>query len=84
MQARQHLEQSGLAAARGADQRHEFTRLDVEGRLGDGEKIRAAGAVDLLHAGEMDERFAHGSYASVYESRASRTTSMRSSPSTSP
>jgi hypothetical protein len=84
MQARQHLEQSGLAAARGTDQRHELACLDVERRLGDGEKIRTAGVIDLLHAGEVDERFAHGSYASVYDSRASRTTSMRSSASTSP
>ena len=62
MKAGQHLEQRGLAAARGPDQRHEFARLDVEGRLGDREKIRAARAVDLLHAGQVDERFAHGFY----------------------
>ena len=42
------LQQRGLAAARGPDQRNEFARLDVERRLGDGEKFRAAGAVDLL------------------------------------
>ena len=62
MKPGQHLEQRGLAAARGPDQRHELARLDVEGRLGDREKIRAARAVDLLHAGQMDERFAHGFY----------------------
>ena len=80
VQPGENLQQRGLAAAGRADQRDQLARLDVERRLGDREEIRAARAVDLLHAGEMDERLAHG----VYWMRASRTTSSRSRPSTMP
>ena len=37
----------------------QLARLDVERRLRHREKFRAACAVDLLHAGEMDERLGH-------------------------
>ena len=60
VEAGENLEQRGLAAAGRADERDELARLDVEARLRDGEKVRPARAVDLAHAGEMDERFAHG------------------------
>src|SRR5712691_3035912 len=83
MQARENLQQRGLAAAGGAHERDELAHLDVEARLRDGQEIRSSRAVDLLHAGEMDERFAHGDFSS-YDSRASRTTSTRSSASTNP
>src|SRR5262245_23926199 len=86
VEACEKLEQRGLAAAGGPDQRHELARLHVERRLGDGEKIRSPRAVDLLHGGEVDERFAHGrpTARTPHASRASRTTSMRSSASTMP
>src|SRR5262249_11958874 len=84
VQARENLEQRGLAAARGPDQRDELARLHVERRLGDGEKVRPARAVGFLHGGEVDERFAHGcpTARTPHASRASRTTSMRSGGST--
>ena len=59
MQAGEDFQQRGLAAAGRADQRDQLAGLDVERRLRHREELGAAGAVDFLHAGEMDERFAH-------------------------
>jgi hypothetical protein len=85
MQTGENLEQGGLAATRRSDQGHQLARLDIECGFGNGEEIRPPRAVDLLHAGKMDERFAHGpSGVRRHASRASRTTSMRSSASTRP
>ena len=57
--------------------------LDVEASRRKSREMRlAARAVGLLHAGEMDERLAHR--VPSYDTRASRTTSRRSRPSTSP
>ena len=78
VQAGKDLQQRGLAAAGRADQRDQLACLDVEGRLRDREKLRAARAVDLLDAGKMDERLGHR----AHPSRASCTTSRRSRPST--
>jgi hypothetical protein len=63
----------------------ELARLHVEGRFGNGKQACAARAVGLLHAGEVDERFAHGfGRGEAHEMRASRGTSMCSSASTIP
>jgi hypothetical protein len=59
MKARQNLQERGLAATGGADQRDELSRRHIEAYLGDREQIRAPRAVDLLHAGDMDERLGH-------------------------
>ena len=85
MEPRENLEQRGLAATRRPDQRYELARLHVEGRFGNGKQACAARAVGLLHAGEVDERFAHGfGRGEAHEMRASRGTSMCSSASTIP
>ena len=78
MQAREDLQQGGLAAAGRADERDELAGRDVECHLRDGEKLFPARAIDFLDAGEMNERLGHR----AHPSRASGTTSRRSSPST--
>jgi hypothetical protein len=82
MKPGENLEQRRLAATGRTDQGHELARLDVEGRLRNGEQGRPARAVSLLHAGKVDERFAHGSGRERQEMRASRGTSRCSSAST--
>ena len=78
------LEQGGLAAARRPDDRHQLAFVDVEGGVGNREEFLAAGAEDLLDANEADEGFAacgrRGGH--TVSTRASRTTTRRSSPRT--
>jgi hypothetical protein len=79
VQSGEDLQQRGLAAAGRTDQRDQFAFRDIEGRLRNREKLLAARAIDLAHVGEVDERLGHH----AHPSRASCTTSSRSSPSTS-
>jgi hypothetical protein len=78
VQAGQDFQQRRLSAAGRADQRDQLAVFDVEGRLRDRQKLRTARAIDLAHAGEMNEWGGGG-----HCRRASRTTSRRSRPSTS-
>ena len=84
VEAGNDLEQGGLAAARRSDDRHQLALVDIEGGVGDRKELLAAGAEDLLDADEADEGLAAGGRRAGHtvSTRASRTTTRRSSPST--
>ena len=55
VQPGQNLQHRGLAAAGRADQRDQFAFPDVHGDVGDGEKFRALGPIDLADVAQADE-----------------------------